>query len=155
MANIKVNEKVPDFELIDDEGNLFKLSNYKDPLILVFYPGDDTLVCTAQLCDYRDGIEVFRNMGVDVIGISKDSKESHQKFKKKYNLPFRLLTDPKAEVASKFGCRTLLGTINRAVFLLGKDNILLWYHKEISSIFRRTRDELISIISQLKKENKL
>lgn len=155
MKNIKINEKVPDFELVDDEGNLFKLSDHNYPLMIVFYPGDDTAVCTAQLCDYRDGIDVFRNVGVEVIGISKDPKESHQQFKKKYNLPFRLLTDPQGKVAEQFGCKTLLGTINRAVFLLGKDNILLWYHKEVSSIFRRTKEELVDVINRLKTENKL
>ncbi|GIX42408.1 MAG: peroxiredoxin [Leptospiraceae bacterium] len=152
---IELNQKVPDFELIDDEGNTFRLYDVKEPLLIVFYPGDDTPVCTAQLCDYRDGIDVFRDLGIEVIGISKDSVESHKKFKKKHNLPFRLLSDPEGKVAQMFGCKTLLGTINRAVFLIGRNKELLWYHKETLSLFRRTKEELIEVIKKLKQENKI
>jgi len=152
---IELNARIPDFELLDDEGKLFRFSSINEPLLIVFYPGDDTPVCTAQLCDYRDGIEVFRDLGINVIGISKDSVESHRNFKKKYQLPFRLLSDPDGKVAQMFGCKTLLGTINRAVFLIGKNKELLWYHKETLSLFRRSKEELIEVIKKLKQENKI
>jgi peroxiredoxin Q/BCP len=152
---IELNQRIPDFELLDDEGKLFRFSSINEPLLIVFYPGDDTPVCTAQLCDYRDGIEVFRDLGINVIGISKDSVESHRNFKKKYQLPFRLLSDPDGKVAQMFGCKTLLGTINRAVFLIGKNKELLWYHKETLSLFRRSKEELIEVIKKLKQENKI
>jgi len=83
---LEINQPVPDFELIDDEGKTFRLYDVQEPLLIVFYPGDETPVCTSQLCDYNDGIHIFRNLGVEVVGISKDGIESHQKFKKKYNL---------------------------------------------------------------------
>ncbi|MFN3604333.1 MAG: peroxiredoxin [Leptonema sp. (in: bacteria)] len=152
---LKLNEKVQNFELLDEEGKTFKLYEQKKPLLLVFYPGDDTPVCTAQLCDYRDGIQEFRDLEIQVIGISKDSIVSHQNFKKKYNLPFPLLSDPDGKVADSFGCKTLLGTINRAVFLLNANQELLWYHKETLSMFHRTKKELIEIIQKFKKENKI
>lgn len=152
---IQINQKIPDFELLDEEGKKFKLYDIKKPLLIVFYPGDDTPVCTAQLCDYRDGIQDFKGLEVDVIGISKDSIVSHQNFKKKYNLPFTLLSDPEGKVAEIFGCKTLFGTINRAVFLINSNHELLWYHKEKLSLFRRTKEELIKVIKTLKQENKL
>lgn len=152
---IQINQKVPDFELLDEEGKKFKLYDIKKPLLIVFYPGDETPVCTAQLCDYRDGIQDFKGLEVDIIGISKDSIVSHQNFKKKYNLPFTLLSDPDGKVAELFGCKTLLGTINRAVFLINANHELLWYHKEKLSLFRRTKEELIDVIKNLKQQNKL
>jgi peroxiredoxin Q/BCP len=152
---LEINQPVPDFELIDDEGKTFRLYDIQEPLLIVFYPGDETPVCTSQLCDYNDGIHIFRDLGVEVVGISKDGIESHQKFKKKYNLQFRLLTDSEGNVAQMFGCKTLLGTINRAVFLVGKNKELLWYHKETLSVFRRTKEELIEVIKKLKQENKI
>lgn len=152
---IQINQKVPDFELLDEEGKKFKLYDVKKPLLIVFYPGDETPVCTAQLCDYRDGIQDFKGLEVDIIGISKDSIVSHQNFKKKYNLPFTLLSDPDGKVAELFGCKTLLGTINRAVFLINANHELMWYHKEKLSLFRRTKEELIDVIKNLKQQNKL
>ncbi len=153
--NLEIYQKIPDFQLLDDENKLFKFYEFNKPLLIVFYPGDDTPVCTAQLCDYRDGIQVFKDLGVDVIGISKDSVESHREFKKKYNLPFILLSDPEGKVAEIFGCKTLLGTINRAVFLVNKSKELIWYHKEVISVFKRTKEELIEVLKKMKSENKI
>ncbi|MCS7206218.1 MAG: peroxiredoxin [Leptospiraceae bacterium] len=155
MKTLNLDQKVPDFELYDDEENLFRLYEQNQPLLIVFYPGDDTPVCTAQLCDYRDGIEQFRDFDIDVVGINRDSIESHKKFKKKYQLPFRLLSDPEGKVAEIFGCKTLLGTVNRAVFLLDKEQNLIWYHKEVLSLFRRTKEELLNVIRELRKQGKL
>ncbi len=152
---LEIYQKVPDFQLLDDENKLFKFYEFDKPILIVFYPGDDTPVCTAQLCDYRDGIQVFKDLGVDVIGISKDSIESHREFKKKYNLPFILLSDSEGKVAEMFGCKTLLGTINRAVFLVNKSKELIWYHKEIISVFKRTKEELIEVLKKMKSENKI
>ncbi len=152
---LEIHQKVPDFELLDEEGKPFKLYEQKKPLLIVFYPGDETPVCTAQLCDYRDGIQEFRDLGIDVIGINKDSIVSHQNFKKKYHLPFTLLSDPEGKVAKMFDCVTFIGTIKRAVLLLNSNKELVWYHKETLSLFRRTKEELIEVIKNLKKQNLL
>ncbi len=152
---IKLNEKIPSFELLDQDNKIFRIDDLNEPFLIVFYPGDETSVCTAQLCDYRDGIQEFRNLGITIIGISRDSVESHKKFKEKYNLPFTLLSDPEAKVVEMFGCKTIFGTVNRAVFLVNKNKELVWYHKEASSVFRRTRQELVQVIKKLKEENKL
>ena len=92
---IKVNEKAPDFTLASDSGDNYRLSDHLgEKVLLVFYPGDNTPVCTRQLCDYRDGIESFADLGVSVVGISSDDLESHRKFRSKHDLPFVLLSDP-------------------------------------------------------------
>ena len=88
-------ERAPEFELMDDEGNLRKLSDYRgQTIVLYFYPRDNTPGCTKEACSFRDAYADFREAGVEVIGISPDSEQSHAKFKSKYELPFTLLADP-------------------------------------------------------------
>lgn len=117
-------------------------------LLLVFYPGDGTPVCTRQLCDYRDGIEQFSDLDVEVVGISSDDADSHKRFRDKHDLPFTLLSDPDLSVAEKYGCKGLLG-MKRGVFLVGEDGIVRYAHVESVSVFRRRREELIEVIRQL------
>ena len=94
-----LNEKAPDFCLQGDNGKEYCLSDQAgERVLLVFYPGDNTPVCTAQLCEYRDGIESFAGLGVSVVGISSDNLESHQAFRNKHDLPFVLLSDPDGSV---------------------------------------------------------
>ena len=148
--SIQVNEKAKNFSLIDDSGQAFQLSDYAGQrLLLVFYPGDNTPVCTAQLCDYRDGIEVFADLGVQVVGISADDTESHRRFREKHDLPFVLLSDPDLSVAEAFGCKGLMG-MKRGVFLLDEAHVCRYAHVETVAIFRRKREELIEAIRNLK-----
>ena len=147
--SIQVNEKAEDFSLVDDSGQTFRLRDYAGQrLLLVFYPGDNTPVCTAQLCDYRDGIEVFADLGVKVVGISADDTESHRAFREKYDLPFVLLSDPDLEVSAAYGCKGLMG-MKRGVFFLDEEQICGYAHVETVAVFRRKRDELIKVIEQL------
>jgi peroxiredoxin Q/BCP len=146
---IHPGDQAPDFELSDQDGKLFRLSDQQGQrLLLVFYPGDDTPVCTAQLCDYRDGMEDFEDLGVNVVGISSDSESSHQAFRKKHDLPFALLSDPDLEVARKYDCKALIG-MKRAVFLLDEDHKIQYHHIETVAVFRRHREELIEAIRRL------
>ena len=148
--SIQVNEKAKNFSLIDDSGQAFQLSDYAGQrMLLVFYPGDNTPVCTAQLCDYRDGIEVFADLGVQVVGISADDTESHRRFREKHDLPFVLLSDPDLSVAEAFGCKGLMG-MKRGVFLLDEAQVCRYAHVETVAIFRRKREELIEAIRNLK-----
>ena len=142
-------QQAPEFELQDDEGKARQLQDWRgQKILLVFYPGDNTPVCTSQLCDYRDGISDFQDMEVQVLGISPDSVESHQQFKAKHNLPFPLLSDDELEVASEWGCKGLLG-MKRAVFLLDEQHIVRYQHIESLAIFRRKKEELLEAISAL------
>ena len=148
---MQTGEQAPDFSLIDDQGNTFHLQDeLGQRLLLVFYPGDNTPVCTAQLCDYRDGIEAFADLGVRVVGISADDQASHQRFKAKHDLPFTLLSDPGLQVAATYDCKGMLG-MKRGVFLLDEQGIVRYRHIESVAVFRRQRDELLKVISRLQK----
>lgn len=140
-----VGEPAPEIELTADDGRLFRLSEHTGPVLLVFYPGDDTPVCTAQLCDYRDGWDAFEGLGVEVVGVSHNDPESHRRFKSKYGLPFTLLSDPERRVAESYGCKGWLGT-KRAVFLLDGGHRIRYAHIEQLAVFRRRREELVQAI---------
>jgi peroxiredoxin Q/BCP len=146
---LKVNDKAPQFVLQDDQGGRFSLAEQSgQKVLLVFYPGDNTPVCTKQLCDYRDGVEAFAGLGVQVVGISNDSAESHRKFRQKYDLPFTLLTDPELEVAALYDSKGLLG-MKRSVFLVDEAGVIRYLHIESVALFRRKREELLEAIRKL------
>ncbi len=145
----ELNDIAPDFSLQDADGEAFTLSDHRGQrLLLVFYPGDDTPVCTRQLCDYRDGIEAFADLNVKVVGISPDDAESHRRFRERHQLPFTLLSDPELEAASKYGCKALIG-MKRGVFLIDEDGCIRYRHVEAVALFRRRREELIEAIEAL------
>ncbi len=145
----ELNDFAPNFSLKDADGNTFSLSEQRGQrLLLVFYPGDDTPVCTRQLCDYRDGIEAFAGLNVTVVGISPDGAESHREFRDRHQLPFTLLSDPQLEVATKYGCKALIG-MKRGVFLVDEDGRIRYRHVEAVALFRRSKEELIEAIEAL------
>lgn len=141
-------DSAPDFELPDQDGRPWRLSERVSRVLLVFYPGDDTSVCTRQLCDYRDGIEAFTGLGVEVVGVSSDDAESHRAFRAKHHLPFTLLSDGDLEVARGYGCKGALG-MKRGVFLLDERHRIAYRHVEKLALFRRSREELIEAIEAL------
>jgi len=146
---LQVSDKAPGFVLEDDQGGRFSLAeNAGEKILLVFYPGDNTPVCTKQLCDYRDGVEAFEGMGVKIVGISNDGAESHRKFREKHELPFTLLTDPDLEVAAKYDSKGMLG-MKRSVFLVDEGGVIRYLHIESLALFRRKREELLQVISDL------
>lgn len=146
---LKKGDTAPLFSLLDDEGNPFSLEDSRgEKVLLVFYPGDNTPVCTRQLCDYRDGIEAFEGLGVRVVGISNDSIDSHRDFKARHRLPFTLLSDPDLEVAGQYDSKGIMG-VKRSVFLLDEEGVIRYLHVETVSLFRRKRDELLEMIEAL------
>ncbi len=144
----------PDFSLADAEGASHTLSEYckKGPVVVAFYPGDFTLVCTKQLCSYRDNLEGFGKYGVQILGISANPPEQHKKFASKYAFPFPLLTDPGREVAKQFGCTSawMLNRVSRAVFILNQKRMILYRYVEPTILTHRSADELIGILGDLK-----
>ena len=97
---MRINEIAPNFILKDGDGNDWTLSDHRGKtVVLLFYPGDDTPVCTKQLCSVRDNWSAYQATGAEVVGISTDSVESHDKFAEKYLLPLRLLSDPDRKVS--------------------------------------------------------
>lgn len=92
---IEEGQKAPDFSLQDESGTQRNLSDYRGkPVVLYFYPKDDTPGCTKEACSFRDDYAVYDQEGIIILGVSPDSPKSHAKFKSKYNLPFTLLSDP-------------------------------------------------------------
>jgi len=146
---IAVNDKAPGFSLASDSGKTYRLGDHAGEwLLLVFYPGDNTPVCTRQLCDYRDGIAAFAGLGVTVVGISPDSPDSHRAFKARHNLPFELLSDPRLEAAERYGCKGVFG-MKRGVFLLDGRGVVRYAHVETLALFRREAGELLGVIREL------
>lgn len=146
---IAVGQNAPDFDLEADNGSRYKLSAQRGKrVLLVFYPGDETPVCTAQLCEYRDGFEDYRELGVEVVGISRDDGESHRKFKARRSLPFKLLSDSDLAVARSYGAAGMLG-MKRAVFLVDESGVVRYAHVEAVALFRRRHAELVETIRKL------
>ncbi len=101
---IEKNIIAPDFELLDENEEPHKLSDYMGkPVILYFYPKDDTPGCTTEACEFRDDYDVYTKAGVVILGVSPDSPKSHKKFKEKYHLPFTLLADVDHKVCELYG----------------------------------------------------
>ncbi len=102
---LKVGDTVPHFTAKDSNGSIFDSSNYvgKQPLVIYFYPKDDTPGCTVEACSFRDSYQDFKDLGAEVIGISSDSVESHIQFKSKFSLPFILLSDHDKKLRKLFG----------------------------------------------------
>ncbi|MDP2159265.1 MAG: peroxiredoxin [Flavobacterium sp.] len=125
---LKVGDKVPHFTAKDTNGNLFDSTSIleKKPVVIYFYPKDDTRVCTEQACSFRDSYQEFTDLGAEVIGVSGDSTSSHQKFAQKHQLPFTLLSDHDKKLRNLFGVPTaLFGLIpGRVTYVIDEKGII-------------------------------
>jgi len=126
---VEEGKPAPDFELTSDTGEQVKLSDFRgQPVVLYFYPKDDTPGCTKQACDIRDEYAEFKERGAVVLGVSPDDEAAHVKFRDKYQLPFTLLADPEHEASEAYGVwgerkymgRTYMG-ITRSTFIIDSD----------------------------------
>jgi peroxiredoxin Q/BCP len=144
----QVNAPAPDFTLKDGSGNDWRLSgNRGKVVVLLFYPGDETPICTRQMCSVRDRWEDYSATGAEVVGVSTDSVESHKKFAENHELPLRLLSDPSAEVANLYGARSLIpGKVARSVFVIDANGIIRYRDVRPLGLFRPKDDEVIAAI---------
>jgi len=126
---IAEGQEAPDFELASDTGETVRLSDLRGkPVVLYFYPKDDTPGCTTQACGIRDAWGEFERAGAVVLGVSPDDERSHEKFRDKYRLPFTLLADTDHRVAEAYGVwgekkfmgRSYMG-VGRSTFVIGED----------------------------------
>lgn len=133
MANkqagaVQVGDTAPDFTLpTQKNGETFHLHDLlgKAAIVLYFYPKDDTKGCTMEACSFRDSYEVFKEAGAEVVGVSSDSEESHQKFASKYQLPFILLSDKKGELRKQYGVPSTLGVLpGRVTYVIDKQGVV-------------------------------
>ena len=124
---VKVGDRAPSFSLPDQAGTTINLDDMlgKKPIVLYFYPKDDTPGCTKESCAFRDSYEVFQDAGAEVIGISGDSSESHEQFAAKYNLPFTLLADTGNKVRSLYGVpATLFVLPGRVTYIIDQKGVV-------------------------------
>ncbi len=147
---MKIGENAPDFTLKDGDGNDWKLSEQRGKtVVLLFYPGDNTPVCTKQMCSVRDNWEDYAKTGAEVVGISTDSAASHKGFAEKYDLPLTLLSDEKGEVIEKYSVKSWLpGRSARAVVVVDKMGIIRHHQVQSLSVFRPKDDEVLKAIGQ-------
>jgi len=132
MAKVDVGDAAPDFELPGTGGKTFKLSDYRGrKLVLAFYPGDFTAVCTKQFCSYRDQGDRLDQLGADVLGISPQSVESHERFSQEKSLNVPLLADEDKRVAKAYG--VLAGPmVRRAIFVIDEEGIVR--HRKVTLV---------------------
>ncbi len=129
---IEVGQAAPDFSLVDQDGKVVTLSAGKgSPIVLYFYPKDDTPGCTKEACAFRDAFAEYRKRSVRILGISPDDPASHARFVKKYELPFTLLSDPDHEVSETYGVwrqKNLYGRksmgVERTTFIIDETGVV-------------------------------
>ena len=135
---LKPDTPAPDFELLTDEGKPLRLSSLRGhPVVLYFYPKDDTSGCTTQACGLRDGFPEFQSRGAVILGVSPDSVESHQQFKAKYNLPFTLLADTEHRVAEQYGVWKEKSMYGRSYMGVERTTFVIDPQGKIAFVFER------------------
>jgi len=149
----------PDFALLDQDGEKRSLQGFlsRGPVVLVFYPGDFTPVCTKQLCSYRDLGEDFRELGVQIVGISSDTPVKHKKFRDTYHLTFPLLSDEDKSVAKLFGATSkwLFGGVTRANFIISEKGMIVSEHVDGVPVTHQKSLELRDVLKDLKTQGVL
>jgi peroxiredoxin len=143
MARAAVGTRAPEFELQGTGGRTYRLSDYKDSeVILAFYPGDFTPVCTKQFCSYRDHGDRIEALGVRMLGISPQSVDSHDRFRAEHGLTVPLLSDPDKRVARAYGALGPGGFVRRSIFLLDPGGIVRYRHVALFGLRFQDVDDL-------------
>ena len=144
---ISVGDIAPEFTLPGTGGRNYSLADYiGKPVVLVFYPGDNTAVCTKQLCSYTKSIDEFTNVGAQVLGISPQGIESHEQFSQKYGFRFPLLADTDKEVSDRYGVLGPLGFSRRSVFVVDGKGIIRYVHRSLAGLSYRPVGELVAAV---------
>lgn len=145
-----VGALAPDFSLKDGNGAEWRLSDQRGKVVvLLFYPGDETPICTRQMCSVRDRWEDYSATGAEVVGISTDSVESHKKFAEHHELPLRLLSDGAGEVANLYGAHSLIpGKVARSVFVIDANGTIRYRDVRPLGLFRPKDDEVLKAIRE-------
>ena len=149
--SLGVGERAPDFTLSGTGGREYSLADYRGtPVVLVFYPGDDTPVCTRQLNAYNEGLAQFREVGAQVLAISAQDIASHDRFSAKHGgFEFPLLADTDKVVASLYGTLGPIGFPRRSVFIVDGEGIVRYAHRAIAGLTYRPVGELVGVLSTL------
>ena len=148
--SLGVGDQAPDFSLPGTGGRTYTLAEFRgQPVVLVFYPGDDTPVCTKQLNSYNDDLEQFSEMNAQVIGISAQDVSSHDAFAGKHGFEFPLLADVDKAVAGLYGTLGPIGFPRRSVFIIDDDGVVRYAHRAIAGLTFRPVKELIAELEKI------
>ena len=146
QSGAETGRLAPNFELKDSNNQTWRLSDHRGKVVaLVFYPKDETPVCTKQMCSMRDHWADYQRTGAEVVAISVGTVESHKQFAEHHGLPQRLLADEDGDVARLFGVKSLLGGSQRAVIVIDTQGVIR-YRRSVLPIFRPGDDEVIEAI---------
>jgi peroxiredoxin Q/BCP len=149
--SVGIGDLAPDFTLPGTGGREYSLSEFRGkPLVLVFYPGDDTPVCTKQLNAYNDGLDRFDAVDAQVVGISAQNVASHESFSGKHGFNFPLLADVDKDVAAAYGTLGPIGFPRRSVFIIDRDGVIRYAHRAMAGLTYRPVNELIDELERLR-----
>ncbi|MDA0299215.1 MAG: peroxiredoxin [Actinobacteria bacterium] len=147
---VNVGDVAPDFSLPATGDEVISLSTFAGrPVVIVFYPGDDSPVCTKQLNSYNDGLNEFESLDAQVLAISSQGLVSHEAFSRKYGLKFPLLADSEKQVARAYGVLGPLGFPRRSVFIIDRDGVVRYAHRALSGLSYRPVSELVDALNSL------
>jgi peroxiredoxin Q/BCP len=139
---IEEGKPAPDFELKGDTGETVRLSDFPGkPVVLYFYPKDDTPGCTTQACGIRDDWSTFEQTGAAVLGVSPDSEQSHAKFRQKYGLPFTLLADTDHELTERYGFWVEKNNYGKKYMGVERSTVVIDADGNVARVFRRVKPD--------------
>lgn len=146
----KEGQPAPDFALPDGAGAQWRLSDHRGQVVvLLFYPGDETPICTRQMCSVRDRWEDYVATGAEVVGLSTNTVDSHKNFTEHHDLPLRLLADVDRQVADLYGAQSLIpGKVARSVFVIDANGVIRYRDVRPLGLFRPSDDATIAAIRQ-------
>lgn len=149
MTRVEVGDRAPDFELTGTGERTYRLTDFRGRwLVLAFYPGDFTPVCTRQFCSYRDAADRLDELDAEVLGISPQSLDSHERFRAKYGLTVPLLADPDRAMIRAYGVLGPGGLVRRSIFIVDPTGIVRYRHvallglhfKDVEALKRSLRE---------------
>ncbi len=153
-SSIEVGSRAPEFKLMGTGGASYSLSQYLGKtVVLVFYPGDNTPVCTKQLCSYNNELEQFANLDAQVVAISSQYEASHEAFSKKHGFKFPLLADTDKQVSADYGVLGLFGLSRRSIFVIDAKGIVKYVHRAVTGVTFRRVGELTEAIANAQAGN--
>ncbi|MDW3212495.1 MAG: peroxiredoxin [Ilumatobacteraceae bacterium] len=149
--SVGIGDRAPEFTLPGPGGRTVSLSDYAGkPVVLIFYPGDDSPVCTKQLNAYNDGLDQFEALDAQILGVSAQDVESKDAFVAKYGYEFPLLADTDKEVAAAYGTLGPIGFPRRSTFIIDGDGVIRYAHRAIAGLTYRPVSELIQELDKLR-----
>lgn len=147
---LSVGDIAPDFNLPGTGGRSYRLSEHRGRrIVLVFYPGDETPVCTRQLCSYNDELQRFAELDATVLAISAQDVDSHEKFTEHHGFSFPLLADVDKQVAAAYGVLGPLGFVRRSVVIIDAEGVVRYVHRALAGLTYRSVDQLAEALRNM------